>query len=84
VTSQNRTLAGTQSLVSGVTARSLDGLKVEHLGATRSIKVIDAGQRTLGVTQGRCRTVRLLHFAAALSSPVVASYTPATLRDRAA
>ena len=36
-----------------------------HLGAKRSIGVIGAGQRTLAVIYGRCRTVRLLHFAAA-------------------
>ena len=38
-----------------------------HLGATRSMRVIDAGQRTLAVIHGRCRTVQLLHFAAALA-----------------
>src|SRR5450755_145389 len=37
-----------------------------HLEATRSIGVIGAGQRTLAVIYGRCRTVWLLHFAAAL------------------
>jgi hypothetical protein len=37
-----------------------------HLGATRSIEVIDAGQRTLTVIQGRYRAERLLHFAPAL------------------
>jgi hypothetical protein len=40
-----------------------------HLGARRSIEVIDAGRRTLTVIYGRCRTVRLLHFAAALPNP---------------
>ena len=37
-----------------------------HLGATRSIKVIDASHRTMTVILGRCCAVRLLHFAAAL------------------
>jgi len=41
------------------------GSSLYHLGARRSIRVIGAGQRTLTVIYGRCRTVRLLHFAAA-------------------
>jgi hypothetical protein len=36
-----------------------------HLGATRSIEVVEAGHRTLTVIWGRCCAVRLLHFAAA-------------------
>ena len=41
------------------------GPSLYHLGAKRSIGVIGAGQRTLAVICGRCRPVRLLHFAAA-------------------
>ena len=37
--------------------------------AKQSIEVIGADQRTLAVIYGRCRTVRLLHFAAALPLP---------------
>ena len=36
-----------------------------HLGATRSLRVVEAVQRSVPVISGRCRTLRLLHFAAA-------------------
>jgi hypothetical protein len=36
-----------------------------HLGATWSIRVVDAGHKTLTVIWGRCCPVRLLHFVAA-------------------
>lgn len=36
-----------------------------HLGATGSIEVISAGQKTLVVIYGGCRSLRLLHFTAA-------------------
>ena len=39
-----------------------------HLGATRTIEVVDAGHRTMTVIWGRCCAVRLLRFAAAPSS----------------
>lgn len=35
------------------------------------MRVIDAGQKLLPVGQGQCGSVRLLHFAAASSRPVV-------------
>jgi hypothetical protein len=46
-----------------------------HLGAKRSMKVVDAAQKPSTVTFSRCRALRLLHFAAAplrftLSRPV--------------
>jgi hypothetical protein len=33
-----------------------------RLGATRSMEVVDADQRPMTVTWGRCRSVRLLHL----------------------
>jgi hypothetical protein len=51
------------------TAESNYGSSPYHLGATRSIEVVEAGHRALTVTWGRCRAVRLLHFAAALLTP---------------
>ena len=47
------------------TAKSNYGSSHYHLGATRSIEVVDAAQRPATVTSGRCRALRLLHFAAA-------------------
>jgi hypothetical protein len=37
---------------------------------SRGIEVVDAAQRFVSVILGRCRAVRLLHFAAALPPAV--------------
>jgi len=52
------------------TAESNYGSSPYHLGAMQSIEVIDAGHRTFTVICGRCRSARLLHFAAAPLSTV--------------
>jgi hypothetical protein len=51
-------------------AESNYGSSPYHLGAWRSMRVVDAAQRFIPVIFGRCRTVRLLHFAAALLAVV--------------
>jgi hypothetical protein len=58
-----------QSVCSGratsIASATCSGHPPYHLGARRSIGVVDAAQRPLPVVFGRCRAVRLLHFAAA-------------------
>lgn len=46
-------------------------LSLYHLGARRSIGVIDASQKFVVVGQGLCRSLQLLRFAAALPSKTV-------------